>query len=88
MSQRGAGYSIHGNIQGQAGQDPEQPDPVEIVPAHCNTLGFGLMTFKKSLTTQTILWFSLFSRNTVSGLLSYLSVVIFPQSLFYVEEYW
>lgn len=55
MSQRGGGYLVHGNIQGQAGHSPEQPDPAEVVPAHCKTLGFGLMTFKKSLTTQTIL---------------------------------
>lgn len=37
MSQRGGGYPVHGNIQDQAGQGSEQPDPVDA-PAHCNGL--------------------------------------------------
>jgi len=35
VAQRGGRCPIPGNIQGQAGQGSEQPDPVEDVPAHC-----------------------------------------------------
>ena len=53
VAQRGGGYPIPGNIQGQAGRGSEQPDLVEDVPAHC--WGVGLDGLKKSLPTQTIL---------------------------------
>ena len=37
--QRGGGCSIPGEIQGQAGRVPGQPDVAVYVPVHCR--GFG-----------------------------------------------
>jgi len=42
LAQRGGRCPIPGNIQGQAGRDPEQPDQVEDVPAHCRGVGLDL----------------------------------------------
>jgi len=39
VSQIGDGCPIPGNIQGQVGQDSEQPDLVVDVPAHCRGVG-------------------------------------------------
>ena len=39
VAQSGGRCPIPGNIQGQAGQDSEQPDRVEGVPAHCSGVG-------------------------------------------------
>ena len=38
-AQRGGGYPIPGNIQGQVGHESEQPDLVEDVPAQCRGVG-------------------------------------------------
>jgi len=35
VAQKGGGFPIPGNVQGQVRQGSEQPDPVEDVPAHC-----------------------------------------------------
>jgi len=37
-AQRGGRCPIPGNIQGQVGRGSEQPDLVEVVPAHCRGL--------------------------------------------------
>ena len=52
---RGGRRLLSGNIQGQVGWGSEQPDLVVDVLAHCR--GFGLDNLKRSLPTQTILWF-------------------------------
>ena len=41
VAQRGGRCPIPGNIQGQVGQDSEQPDLAEDVPAHCRGVGLG-----------------------------------------------
>lgn len=51
--QRGGGCSIHGNSQGQIGQDSKQPGLVEDFPALCRVN--GLVGLQRSLQTQTIL---------------------------------
>lgn len=53
MSQKGGGSPIPGNIQDQAGQGSEQPGPVKM--SVLIVTGFGQTTFKRSLTTLTIL---------------------------------
>jgi len=39
VAQRGSGGPIPRNIQGQVGQDSEQPGLVEDVPARCRGVG-------------------------------------------------
>ena len=55
VAQRGRGGPIRRNIQDQIGQDSEQPDPAEDVPAY---LGGGWLDgLQRSLATKSILWF-------------------------------
>ena len=39
VAQRGGGCPIPGDIQGQAGQGSEQPDPAVGVPVQCRAVG-------------------------------------------------
>ena len=39
IAQRGSGGPIPGNIQDQVGRHSEQPDLVEVTPAHCRGVG-------------------------------------------------
>jgi len=41
VAQRGGGYPIPRDIQGQVGWGSEQPDPVEDVPVYCRGVGLG-----------------------------------------------
>ena len=50
VAQRGGGCPIPGDIQGQAGPGPEQPDVAVDVPVHCR--GDGLDGLQQSLPTK------------------------------------
>lgn len=55
ISQRGGRYPIFRHLQCQIGQGSEQYDLAEDVHVHCRDL--HLDDLRRSLSTQTILWF-------------------------------